>query len=195
MNNTLALQIKQNLTFNLNTLWSDRSRGMPHWVQDVITEASLQRVLLLAQETTVELGVPAENLSETAPAELATYWVLSFQDLYDQELPRDPVKPEMVEYTIARRVAAAVYAMHLQSTRYRNFLRFGPPPGVRQFPEFTGSERSKTLAIPWEWRRTAAQAERSLLYRSCLASKPRRVQSLRSTQCTESDVLFPSMFT
>lgn len=186
--------VLEQLSYSANDVWGDRPRGIPPWVPSVVNEASVLRVLDLARSTTVELGVPSNFLNETSPSELATYWSIVFRDLSDQEIPRFPVRPDDVELTIAKRVASAVYSMHQQSTRYKNFLRFGPPPGVRQFPEFSGSERSKTLAVPWEWRRNAAQTDRTSQYRSCTDAKPRRVQSLRSQQCAPSDVLNPSLF-
>ena len=190
----VALGIQDQLGYSVRDIWGDRARGVPPWVHEAVTLQSVLRVLRLAQASTVELGVPAEFLAQTAPAELATYWSIVFRDLYDQELPRHPVKVSDAEVATAKRIATAVYAMHQQSTRYINFLRFGPPPGVRQFPEYTGSERSKTLAVSWDWRRSAAQRDRTLQYQSCTSARPRRVQSLRSQQCAPSDVLNPSLF-
>jgi len=190
----VAEGIRSHLGYVVRDIWGDRARGVPPWVHDAATHASVLRVLELARASTVELGVPAEFLNQTAPAELAAYWSIVFRDLYDQELPRFPVRAADAEVSIAKRVATSVFAMHQQSTRYANFLRFGPPPGVRQFPEFTGSERTKTLAVPWDWRRTAAQPDRNLQYQSCTKARPRRVQSLRSQQCAPSDVLNPSLF-
>jgi hypothetical protein len=190
----VAIGIRAQLGFTVRDIWSDRARGIPPWVYEAVTHASVLRVLQLAQASTVELGVPSDFLNQTSPAELETYWSIVFRDLYDQELPRFPVKVEDVEVAIAKRIGTAIFAMHQQSTRYINFLRFGPPPGVRQFPEFTGSERTKTLAVPWDWRRTAAQPNRTLQYQSCTTARARRVQSLRSQQCAPSDVLNPSLF-
>lgn len=190
----IASGILSQLSFLVRDIWSDRARGVPPWVYDILTLPSVLRVLKLAQSVTVELGVPSDFLNHTASAELAPYWSNVFGDLYDQELPRFPVNPLDVEITIARQVAVSVFTMHQQSTRYVNFLRFGPPPGVRQFPEYTASERTKSLAVSWDWRRTAAQPNRTLQYLSCTSSRARRVQSLRSQQCAPSDVLHPSLF-
>lgn len=190
----IASGILAQLGFVVRDIWSDRARGVPQWVHELLTVPSVLRVLKLTQQVTVELGVPADFLNHTAPEELSTYWSIVFRDLYDQELPRFPVNPLDVETTIARRVAVSVFTMHQQSTRYVNFLRFGPPPGVRQFPEYTPSERTKSLAVSWDWRRTAAQPDRTLQYLSCTSSRARRVQSLRSQQCAPSDVLHPSLF-
>lgn len=190
----LALEIRAELGHAAQDIWRDRARGVPRWVHDAITPASVLRVLELARDTTVELGVPAVFLSQTSPAELATYWTIVFRNMYDQELPRAPVSIAKVELAVARRIASAVFSMHTQSARYRNFLRFGPPPGVQQFPQFSASERTKTLAVPWEWRRTAAQPERAMQYQSCTLARARRRQSLRSQQCAPSDVLNPGLF-
>ena len=190
----VAAGIRSQLGFVVRDIWGDRARGVPPWVPEVATQASVLRVLELARASTVELGVPADFLGQTAPMELATYWSSVFRDLYDQELPRFPVKPADVEIAVAKKIGTAVFAMHQQSTRYVNYLRFGPPPGVRQFPEFTGSERTKTLAVSWDWRRNAAQPDRTLQYQSCRESRARRRQSLRSQQCAPSDVLHPSLF-
>jgi hypothetical protein len=190
----VANGIRAQLGFTVRDIWSDRARGIPPWVHEAVTHASVLRVLQLAQACTVELGVPSDFLNQTSPAELETYWSIVFRDLYDQELPRFPVKVRDVEVAIAKRIGTAVFTMHQQSTRYINFLRFGPPPGVRQFPEFTGSERTKTLTVPWDWRSTAAQPQRTRQYQSCTTARARRVQSLRSQQCAPSDVLNPSLF-
>ena len=191
----LALGIRSYLEFIVRDIWSDRARGIPPWVFEVLTQASVLRVLELARASTVELGVPANFLKQTAPAELAAYWSVVFRELYDQELPRFPVHPAEAELSIAKGVVTAVFSMQQVSTRYVNYLRFGPPPGVRQFPEYTASERTKSLAVPWDWRRNAAQPDRSLQYQSCTSGRARRVQSLRSQQCAPSDVLNPSLFT
>lgn len=190
----LAGGILAELPFSVKDIWSDRPRGVPQWVYAVVDPSSVMRVLRLARATTAELGVPAEYLEATRPSETATYWSIVFRDLYDQELLRYPVNPAVVEVDIAKRLASGVFNMHQQSRRYANFLRFGPPPGVRQLPEYTGSERTKSLAVSWEWLRTAAQKDRDLQYRSCTSAKARRVQSLRSQQCAPSDVLHPSLF-
>jgi hypothetical protein len=191
---SLASAIRKDLAFSLATIWSERARGIPPWVGAVTSENSIQRVLNLAHDATVELGVPPGIIYDIAPDELSAYWTITFRELYEQELPRQPVSPDNVEFTIAKRVSTAVFSMNTQSTRYRNFLRFGPPPGVRELPQFTGSERTKTHAVPWEMRRTSAQANRSKQYMACIASQPRRMQSLRSSHCTESDVLNPGHF-
>ena len=186
--------VRMELEFSVRDLWGDQPRGVPAWVPLVLAPAAVKRTLELARDATVELGVPEDFLLRVYPAELATYWSIVFRHLWDTELPRNPVNPDEVEYSVARQISSSVYAMHQQSTRYRNYLRFGPPPGVRQYPQFTASERTKTLAIPWDWRRTAAQPARVMQYNSCVQGRARRVQSLRSQQCTIHDSIDPGAF-
>jgi hypothetical protein len=190
----LVSALRQNLEFTLWDLWGNQPRGVPAWVPLVVAPAAIKRTLELARDASVELGVPADFLLRVSPAELATFWAIVFRQLWDTELPRNPVNPNEAEYLVAHQIASSVFTMHQQSTKYRNFLRFGPPPGVRQFPQYTVSERTKTLAIPWAWHRTAAQSARANQYSSCVQGRARRVQSLRSQQCTVSDVLNPSVF-
>ncbi len=190
-----AQAVLQELTFTVRELWSERPRGVPPWVLQLLRLASVERVLRLAGQVCDELGARPGAVAAVAPVELAVYWAVVLREHYDQELPRNPVDVAQVEVAVARRVATAVFAMHQQSTRYVNFLRFGPPPGVRQFPEYVGSERTKALAVPWDWRRTAAQPDRAVQYQACTTSQPRRVPSLRSRQCAPSDVDFPSFYT
>lgn len=190
-----AQGILEQLPSVVRDVWGGSARPLPQWVHVVVNKDAVRRVLELAKATTVELGVEPDFIPQVEPAELVAYWAIVFRDLYDQEILRFPVDPARVQVAVAKRIASSVFSMHQQSVRFRNFLTFGPPPGVQKLPEYTGSERTRTFAVPWAWRRTAAQKDRSLQYSSCVNSHPRRVQSYRSQQCAPSDVLHPSLFT
>lgn len=190
----LAQGIRHDLAPVFKDVWGDRPQIIPKWAVDIASTQSISRVLELARHTTNELEVPGASLLSVHPSELAVFWAQVLRRNCDQE-PTSKVELSFLEASVAKSVATSVYAMHQQSTRYRNFLQFGPPPGVREFPVYSASERTKTMAIPWRRIASSAQPTRSVQYQSCTSSRPKRIQSLRSQTCTPSDIKHPSLFT
>lgn len=189
----LAEEIHRELMHVVRDLWMMQP-APPAWATHVVSPSSVLQVLQLAEATSLQLGVAPGAFQSVGAAELAAYWAIAMRQEFGAETLRSAVIPNEFMIQVAKAVASSVFSMHQQATRYRNFLMAGPPPGVQQFPEYTGSERTKSIAVDWGWRTTAAQPVRTRQYDSCTASQPRRAQSLRSQQCVPSDVTHPSLF-
>lgn len=189
----LAREIHLDLIPVMKETWMMQPR-IPQWALHVTHPNSILKVLNLAEKTIVHLGVPAYVFESIGASELASYWSIVMRQEWGSEPLRETVNPDIVMVKVAKAIAGSIFSMQQQSMRYRNFLQNGPPAGVQQFPKFSASERTKVLGVGWQWRTNAAQQGRNRQYESCVASQPRRAQSLRSQQCAPSDVLHPTLF-
>jgi len=189
----LAREINLDLVPFVRETWIMQPHA-PAWALYVTSVPSILKVLELAQKTALQLGIVPSAFETIEPGELSPYWAINIRNQWGSEPLRDAVDPDKLMIDIARAVASSMFSMHQQTLRYRNFLQFGPPPGVQQFPKYSASERTRTMAVDWGLITNAAQRGRSTQYASCTASQPRRAQSLRSQQCTPNDVLYPALF-
>lgn len=168
------------------------NRPPPPYAKPLLAYEAVHFVMDGARRVLAELGMEASRLDSIPLPDLLPYWMNVIRDLEVSTTIWAPMDWNDTLELLIRKVAGDAFSMWWQSLRYTKFLSEGPPPGVRQLPEYVNKGGQKVYAVANRWWQTPGKSWSA--YVSCSAGGAPRLQNRRATHCSTLDEADPRGF-